>query len=430
MIDRARRILTVLGALLLVGGLGLGGLRVVALASAEVDAYSLPTQLEGTGGEPHRELVRAEINAGSSVLFEVCAEADLDESWVGAVEFMVWHPEDEGIVIEAPVDAELLGRVRRAPWGSCLTLGRGDDIPIGGTYAIEAVWAEVPRRRMGDASRPEPGVGPGRELPPSIRETPLVARIAATSSLGDDDFWTLLFVLAGALALSLGLTVPPPVPAPAPTLTPRSSVAPTFIGTIAFILGLFALAFVPFSGSVSAYGRGLVIAALEVGLALALVPPLAAWTRTQRLGLLPPKRLYLVAVAPILGVLVAFLGNLIGAFVPSTSEASIESLVAFSSGALALGLVSVVVPVAEELFFRGLIFGNLERRLGGSRAFLVTIVLFALAHLPQQWGNWGAASSVLFAGVVFTALRWRSGSTLVPILAHLAHNAILVFSRF
>ncbi|RLB48063.1 MAG: hypothetical protein DRJ42_24045 [Deltaproteobacteria bacterium] len=270
----------------------------------------------------------------------------------------------------------------------------------------------------------------GRELPPSIRETPLVARIAATSSLGDDDFWTLVFVLAGALALSLGLSVPPPVPAPAPTLTPRSSVAPTFIGTFAFILGLFALAFVPFSGSVSAYGRGLVIAALEVGLALALVPPLAAWTRTQRLGLLPPKRLYLVAVAPILGVLVAFLGNLIGAFVPSTSEASIESLVAFSSGALALGLVSVVVPVAEELFFRGLIFGNLERRLGGSRAFLVTIVLFALAHLPQQWGNWGAASSVLFAGVVFTALRWRSGSTLVPVLAHLAHNAILVFSRF
>ena len=162
----------------------------------------------------------------------------------------------------------------------------------------------------------------------------------------------------------------------------------------------------------------------------ALVPPLAAWTRTQRLGLIPPKRLYLVAVAPVLGVLVAFLGNLIGAFVPSTSEASIESLVAFSSGALALGLVSVVVPVAEELFFRGLIFGNLERRLGGGRAFLVTIVLFALAHLPQQWGNWGAASSVLFAGVVFTALRWRSGSTLVPVLAHLAHNAILVFSRF
>lgn len=418
MMDRARRALTILGALLLVGGLGLGGLRVAALVGAEADVYSSPTLLEATDGEPHRELVRAEVTEGSSVLFEVCAEADLDERWVGAVDFMVWHPEDEGIVIEAPVDAALLGRVRRAPWGSCLTLGRGEDIPIGGVYAIEAVW-------------------PRREVPPQIRETPLVARIAATPSLGDDDFWTLLFVLVGALALTLGLTVAPPkVEGSAAQdgaqdgAPKRPSAAPAFIGTFAFILGLFALALVPFTGSLSAYGRGLVIAALEVSLALALVSSPLAWRRTQRLGLLPPKRLYLIAIAPILGVLVAFVGNLISAAVPSTGEASIESLVAFSSGALALGLVSVVVPVAEELFFRGLIFGNLERRLGGRLAFLATIVLFALAHLPQQWGNWGAASSVLFAGVVFTALRWRTGSTLVPILAHLAHNAILVFARF
>jgi len=52
-------------------------------------------------------------------------------------------------------------------------------------------------------------------------------------------------------------------------------------------------------------------------------------------------------------------------------------------------------------------------------------VLFALVHLPQQWGAWGACASVLLLGLCLGLLRRYSGSTRAPALAHLAHNAIL-----
>ncbi len=85
----------------------------------------------------------------------------------------------------------------------------------------------------------------------------------------------------------------------------------------------------------------------------------------------------------------------------------------------------MVVPVAEELFFRGLVFGTLERRAGASVAFSVTVILFALAHLPQSWGDWGAFSAILFTSIGLTGLRWWTGSTTITIVAHLAHNAII-----
>jgi membrane protease YdiL (CAAX protease family) len=136
--------------------------------------------------------------------------------------------------------------------------------------------------------------------------------------------------------------------------------------------------------------------------------------------------LWTLAVAPIAGIVLWVLGGIALRLVPATGEAPIETLVSWPSGSLALALVAVVVPVAEELFFRGFVFGQLERRFGGAVAFGATIALFALAHLPQDFGAWGALTSVLVAGAGFTAIRWLTGSTLASTLAHLAHNAIIV----
>jgi len=81
--------------------------------------------------------------------------------------------------------------------------------------------------------------------------------------------------------------------------------------------------------------------------------------------------------------------------------------------------------VAEEIFFRGLVYGALEKRFGAGAAIAGSAVLFALVHLPQQWGAWGACASVLLLGLCLGLLRRYSGSTRAPALAHLAHNAIL-----
>jgi len=407
LLDMARRALVVVGALLLVGGLALGGLRVAALYDAEIDVGSVPAPIAPTPNaageaEPHVELVRTEVPAGYDVLFEFCAEAQLDDAW--PITLMVWNPEVQEVVLELSVeDAVEGGNIRHASWGSCVTLGEGANLPEGGLFAIEAVW-------------------PGRELTDEVRETDVVAKISGNPPLGGDDPWAVLFVLVGALALTFGVTRPGPAPAkeaegPAPW--------PAVGGVVGLIVVLLVLAFVPWGGSVAAFARGLIIAGAEVVLALLLIPRLAELSRTQRLGLLPPRRLWMIALAPAVGIVLFVVGRLLAAMIPSTSEASIQTLVSFSSGALTLALISVIVPVAEEIFFRGLVFGTLERRAGGALAFGVTVLLFTLAHLPQAWGDWGAFTAILFTSVGLTGLRWWSGSTLVTILAHLAHNAII-----
>ena len=56
-------------------------------------------------------------------------------------------------------------------------------------------------------------------------------------------------------------------------------------------------------------------------------------------------------------------------------------------------LVGVVVPIGEELFFRGLVFGALRRRLNRHLAALLSALFFTAAHLEPA-----AALSILMLG--------------------------------
>jgi len=199
------------------------------------------------------------------------------------------------------------------------------------------------------------------------------------------------------------------------------------IGLALLVSAIVATAFIPFGGSLAAVGRGLGLALVEVSLAIGLVFAIP-WGRAFSLGLTLPSRPTLVlALAPFAGVLFWLLGFLAVRLVPATGEAPIEAVVSWPSGALAVGLVAVMVPLAEELFFRGFIFGTAAQRFGNGAAFAITVVLFAVAHLPQDWGAWGAFTAIMVTGAGLTAMRWATASVLPCVLAHLAHNAIVVF---
>jgi membrane protease YdiL (CAAX protease family) len=430
-LEMAQRALPFVGAFLVLGGLFLGGMRVLGHEQGELERVSPPMTLEPTAEAdgtlaPHRELVRAELREGEDVVFEVCAEDPLDPAvWAGKLELIVWHPADEEVVVRVPLDRERLAGLRRSSRGACILLAHGESIPIGGEYAIEAVW------------------GAAGELPRAIRETPLVGRILGHSPLVPDDRWPVWFVLVGAIAIVVGLTrarlggAKGKGDAAGATGTPsgRGALARTIGGLVALVAAIVVVGSVPLGGATIALGRGVLIALVEIGIAIALVggagvtelaPAAAPDTRAGRLGLVAPRMLFTLGVAPIAGIVLWVLGGIALRLVPATGEAPIETLVSWPSGSLALALVAVVVPVAEELFFRGFVFGQLERRFGGAVAFGATIALFALAHLPQDFGAWGALTSVLVAGAGFTAIRWLTGSTLASTLAHLAHNAIIV----
>lgn len=92
--------------------------------------------------------------------------------------------------------------------------------------------------------------------------------------------------------------------------------------------------------------------------------------------------------------------------------------------------VCAIAPIAEELFFRGFIFGalrNLPARVGRLDlapwiAAILTGILFGLAHL----GSAPAAYLVPlgFLGFVLCLIRWRTGSLYPCMALHSANNAL------
>jgi membrane protease YdiL (CAAX protease family) len=91
--------------------------------------------------------------------------------------------------------------------------------------------------------------------------------------------------------------------------------------------------------------------------------------------------------------------------------------------ALALSFLMIVIlaPLAEELLFRGWIFGSLRARFSAAVAILVATFLFAIVH----WDPTGLYPvAVLAPGFVLSILRERSGSVKPAVLGHAIYNLI------
>jgi uncharacterized protein len=86
--------------------------------------------------------------------------------------------------------------------------------------------------------------------------------------------------------------------------------------------------------------------------------------------------------------------------------------------------VAVGAPIAEEIFFRGLLLVALRRRVGRAGAIVGCGLLFGLAH---ALGTEAAAIPALVVfGVVLAALADRTGRLGPGIVAHMAFNGITV----
>jgi len=77
----------------------------------------------------------------------------------------------------------------------------------------------------------------------------------------------------------------------------------------------------------------------------------------------------------------------------------------------------IVVPAAEELLFRGLIFRRVKFSYGAGAGIVISAVLFGIYH-----GNW---TQGIYAGLLGLLLAWayqQTGAILVPILMHAFSN--------
>ena len=88
---------------------------------------------------------------------------------------------------------------------------------------------------------------------------------------------------------------------------------------------------------------------------------------------------------------------------------------------LLIGTALVIAPIAEELIFRGYIFGVLRRYVGKWWALLISAMVFAAihAHIPSLAGLFALA-------ITLTLVYEGTGSLWAPILMHSLFNAITV----
>jgi membrane protease YdiL (CAAX protease family) len=94
--------------------------------------------------------------------------------------------------------------------------------------------------------------------------------------------------------------------------------------------------------------------------------------------------------------------------------------------AISVGFTLVVAPVAEELFFRGVLFRALRDRHGFLLAALGSAGMFALVHLVPGGGleNLVLVTATAGMGLGLALLYERRRNLLAPLAAHVAFNLL------
>lgn len=128
-------------------------------------------------------------------------------------------------------------------------------------------------------------------------------------------------------------------------------------------------------------------------------------------------------------LLIQLFANLAGGELPTVQENLREATRDPRIGAVVIGSAVLVAPVAEELFFRGMVFQALRTRFGAWPGIGMSGFLFGAAHLFGSQELAGALYTFVVLSAFGMFLAWalnRSGSIAVPILMHMTFNGAAV----
>lgn len=88
-------------------------------------------------------------------------------------------------------------------------------------------------------------------------------------------------------------------------------------------------------------------------------------------------------------------------------------------------LACLIGPVAEELFFRGILYPAIRSRASWGRAMFISAAFFALLH-----ANPVGFPAILLLGCFLANLYERTGSLAGPLTVHILHNTLLISTAF
>ncbi|WP_229422126.1 CPBP family intramembrane glutamic endopeptidase [Massilia aquatica] len=125
------------------------------------------------------------------------------------------------------------------------------------------------------------------------------------------------------------------------------------------------------------------------------------------------------------------LGLLIGAGLVGLTFATLAALGVYRFGGVnSPGTVLMLVPLAElvlvgmaeEMIFRGIIFGVVQRSLGSKAAIVISALLFGLAHMPNDGVSVLAIAVIAAYAVMQAALYMKTRRLWICIGTHVAWN--------
>ncbi|MFZ2126256.1 MAG: type II CAAX endopeptidase family protein [Candidatus Microsaccharimonas sp.] len=92
---------------------------------------------------------------------------------------------------------------------------------------------------------------------------------------------------------------------------------------------------------------------------------------------------------------------------------------------LAFIMLIIIAPVAEEILFRGYLFGKLRHHVPVWVAILITSILFGVVH-----GAWNVGIDVFALSIVLCLLRVLTKSLWPSIILHMLKNAVAFYFLF
>lgn len=121
----------------------------------------------------------------------------------------------------------------------------------------------------------------------------------------------------------------------------------------------------------------------------------------------------------VIAVLAAFVVNSIINLVCCSDEILPEGKSDIIADMVRIGISCMIVPIAEEIVFRGLAFGRLAKAYSKQTAIICSALIFAVGH-----GNLEQGIYTFFMGLLFAFLYCRYKTIGAPIIVHMIFNMV------
>jgi membrane protease YdiL (CAAX protease family) len=143
----------------------------------------------------------------------------------------------------------------------------------------------------------------------------------------------------------------------------------------------------------------------------------------QRLGLRRFERSAWIYMAASIGVYLVF----VIAYVALIGEPDQEDIAeAFGSLPFQILLIAIAAPISEEIFFRGMMFGGMRRRMPMLVAALLSAAIFGGLHAIT---GPSAVPPLIAFGFVLCVLYEKTGSIVPCILLHMLNNSVALLAQ-